>query len=290
MARNPDWPPRDSDPNRPLVNEINPPIRNQVPIADEPRERRPNNRNPRVENRPPRTDSPTLPRSQNNPPAGQPSLVNSKSFEMDYEVQSIGSSGIAKVELWGTRDGGRTWTSYGVDNDNRPPMKVNVEGEGLYGFRISVQSGSGVASTLPRSGDQPELLIAVDLTKPNVRLTGVQNGVGQHSGELSIRWEATDARLAEQPVTLQFADNPAGPWSVIAANLEPSGKYAWRPEESAPGQIYLRVEARDQAGNIGVYESPEPVPLDRTRPEVRIRGVRPITDSANRVQIYQFTR
>src|SRR5690606_22332494 len=124
--------------------------------------------------------SPALPRDAGSDsfraPQGQNArMVNSKSFELDYEIESIGPSGIAKVELWGTRDEGRTWTSYGIDNDNRSPMRVNVEGEGLYGFRITVQSGSGLASPTPRGGDAPELWIAVDLVAPQVQLVDVQS-------------------------------------------------------------------------------------------------------------------
>lgn len=283
-----------------MVSPINPPIRNQMPIADESREPRRTNRRTNDDDRPSsyndrptRDDSPALPHSQDsfNLPSGErPRMVNSKSFDMDYEIESIGPSGIAKVELWGTRDGGRSWTSYGVDNDNRAPMRVNVEGEGLYGFRITVQSGSGLASPSPRSGDAPEVWIAIDLTKPNVRLIDVQTGTGEHAGDLLIRWEGADAALAERPITLLFADKPGGPWSIIAANLENTGQYAWRPDNRAPDSVYLRIEARDEAGNTGIYESADPVPLDRVRPEGRIRGVRPVTDSASRTQLYQFYR
>lgn len=309
-----------------MVSPINPPVRSQMPIADEARDSRRSNGNRRnsdgdrstaersaaernendrgrndraAENRlgaDRRTsgDSPPAlarPGENWNLPAGQqPRLVNSRSFEMDYEIESIGPSGIAKVELWGTRDGGRSWSSFGVDNDNRSPIRVNVDGEGLYGFRIAVQSGSGVGSPLPRSGDQPEILIAVDLTKPNARLTDVQTGMAQHAGEMLIRWEATDAALAVRPVTLLFADKIGGPWTTIAANLENSGSYVWRPDERVPDRVYLRIEARDEAGNIGSYETADSIPLDRIRPEGRIRGVRPINNSASRVQVYQFTR
>ena len=72
-------------------------------------------------------------------------MVNSRTFDMDYEVDAVGPSGIAKVELWGTQDGGQTWRSYGIDPDNRSPIRAKVEGEGLYGFRVVVQSGSGLA-------------------------------------------------------------------------------------------------------------------------------------------------
>ena len=215
-------------------------------------------------------------------PAGErPRMVNSKSFDMDYEVDAVGPSGIAKVELWGTRDGGRTWTSYGIDNDNRSPIRVNVDGEGLYGFRIAVQSGSGLGGIALRSGDMPEVWVGVDLTKPQVRLTGAQAGEGPHAGELLIRWEASDAALASRPITLSFSDKPSGPWSIIAAGLENSGGYAWRPDNRVPQRIFLRIEARDEAGNTAIFDLPDPVPLERILPEGRIRGVRSVTDTAS---------
>jgi hypothetical protein len=215
------------------------------------------------------------------PPGERPRMVNSRSFDLDYEVDGIGPSGIAKVELWGTRDGGRTWTSYGVDNDNRSPIRANVDGEGLYGFRMVVQSGNGLGGLAPHSGDAPDLWVMVDLTKPNVRLIDATAGAGPQSGELVLRWEASDSALAPRPITLYFSDRPGGPWSIIAAGLENTGGYAWRLDSRAPDRIYLRIEARDEAGNIGAFEAAESVTLDRVRPEGHIRAVRSTGDTAD---------
>ena len=78
------------------------------------------------------------------PAAVRPRMVASSEFELEYEIESVGPSGIGKVELWGTRDGGRTWSDYAVDTDKQSPMPVAVDGEGIYGFRILVQSGDGL--------------------------------------------------------------------------------------------------------------------------------------------------
>ncbi|HEY2827999.1 MAG TPA: hypothetical protein VGJ04_10395, partial [Pirellulales bacterium] len=188
--------------------------------------------------------------------------------------------GIARVELWGTRDGGRTWNSYAIDNDNRSPIHATVDGEGLYGFRVVVQSGNGIGGIPPHSGDSPDLWVTVDLTKPVVRLVDATAGDGPHSGELLIRWEASDAALASRPITLLFTDRPGGQWSIIAAGLDNSGQYAWRPDSRAPDRIYLRIEANDEAGNTGIFEAAQPVTLDRIRPSGRLRGVRPSGDPA----------
>jgi hypothetical protein len=41
----------------------------------------------------------------------------------------------------------------------------------------------------------------------------------------------------------------------------------------------VRLEVRDEAGNLQSVETPEPVQLIRTRPQGRIRDVRPISEA-----------
>jgi hypothetical protein len=224
------------------------------------------------------------------PPGERPYMVNSRKFALEYEVAAAGAAGVAKIEIWGTRDAGRTWQSYGIEPSARGPLKVSVAGEGLYGFRITVQDRNGLSSQAPKPGDLPELWVGVDLTKPIVRLTGSELGTGPHAGELLIRWEASDAMLAARPITLSFSDRAGGPWSTVAAGLDNTGAYAWRFDNRVPDRIYLRLEARDEAGNIGVVETPEPVSLNAGRPEGHIREVHPLTDDGARVQTYQFYR
>jgi hypothetical protein len=234
------------------------------------------------------------------PPGARALMVNSRTFDMDYEVDAVGPSGIAKVELWGTQDGGRTWRSYGIDADNRSPIRAKVEGEGLYGFRVVVQSGNGLGGLPPVSGDRPDIWVVVDLTKPSVQLIDTKIGEAQDAGTLFIRWQATDNALAVRPITLQFSEKPGGPWSTIAAGLDNTGQYAWRPDNRVPDRIFLRIEARDEAGNVGAFESTQPVALERFRPGGRIQGVRSIDESAgapqsvqdlaNGARIYQFNR
>ncbi len=208
-------------------------------------------------------------------PAGERvRMVNSRAFELEYEIESVGPSGIGKVELWGTRDGGKTWSIFGVDTDNRSPLGVSVDGEGVYGFRMVVQSGSGIGGRPPAEGDLPEIWIGVDLTKPVGRITGAE--VSPDGSELAIRWEASDEVPDPRPISLAFSAGAHGPWTPIASGLENTGSYRWRLDNRVPDRIYLRIEIRDEAGNLGVYETAEPVSLDRHRPEGHIRGVRSV--------------
>lgn len=213
------------------------------------------------------------------PPGERPHMVNSRLFELEYEVESVGPSGISRVELWGTRDGGRNWKSFTLDNDNRSPLLVSVDEEGIYGFTVVVQSRAGLGGRPPQSGQLPEIRVGVDLTEPAARIIAAEQGTGPEAGKLIVSWQASDQMLAARPVSILFSDNPGGPWTTIASGLENTGRYVWPIGNRVPRGIYLRLEVRDEAGNVGVYETNESIALDRLRPSVRIRDVRPLGQS-----------
>ena len=238
---------------------------------------------------PPAVQAPN-PFAQGLPPGERPYMVNSRKFALEYEVESIGAAGVAKIETWGTSDGGRTWTSYGVEPSRQGPVRVAVEGEGLYGFRITVQDANGLGGRPPKSGDLPELWVGVDLTKPVAKLTAIDLGAGEHSGELAIRWEASDAMLATRPISLLFAERLDGPWTAIAAGLDNAGLYNWRFDNRVPDRIFLRLEVRDEAGNVGEFQTAEPISLAANRAQLRIRSVRPIDGESARGSVYRFYR
>ena len=202
--------------------------------------------------------------------------VNSRTFEVEYDLESVGPWGVSKVELWGTHDNGQTWQSYGSDPDNRSPIRATVEGQGLYGFRILVDGANGLRAAPPRSGDQPELMVAVDLQSPVVQLQSATLGQGNFAGHLQIVWQATDANLEPRPIGLFYSAYPNGPWTTIASGLENTGSYIWRLGRQVPDQFFVRLEARDIAGNVATHQLSSPVTLSRPQPTGRLRAVRPV--------------
>src|SRR3989304_4765450 len=109
-----------------------------------------------------------------------------------------------------------------------------------------------------------------------LRITAAELGKGSAEGRMNISWEAADKMLAERPITLVFSQNPGGPWTTIAAGLENTGRYSWVIDSRVPLLIYLRLEVRDEAGNLTISESPDPVALDQLRPAAKIKDVRPV--------------
>lgn len=211
------------------------------------------------------------------PPGVHPHLVNKPRFELLYDVEATGSAGVDQVELWMTKNGGGVWTRYGLDEDCRSPVSVSVPGEGLYGFRVVVETTVGLRSPAPAAGDLPDIWVEVDLTRPELRLVSADQGNGDEADRLVVCWEASDRHLAGRGISLRWSPSPQGPWNTIASGLENSGRYAWRLDQRLPRQIFLLVEARDDAGNVSSNQLTQPVSLDLIRPQGRIRDVRPLS-------------
>lgn len=207
----------------------------------------------------PQYTSPTAARATSIPPEAR--VVNTPHFALDYDVRDAGQWGVAKVELWGTADGGQTWRSFAIDHDNRSPVNVTAPGEGLYGFRIVIEAVGGLTSPPPAPGERPELWVHVDTTRPQAQLVSAKQGEGYFADHLEITWQAQDAHLADRPIGIFYSSRPNGPWSAAATNLDNTGRYVWRLQRHVPSQIYLRIEARDRAGNSGVHQFEQPISL-----------------------------
>jgi hypothetical protein len=185
--------------------------------------------------------------------------VNTKLFEIDY-TNPPQPMAVGRVELWGTRDGGVTWQSFGYDSDSRSPMLARVSDEGTYGFKVVFHPMHGSQVQAPRRGETPDMVIRVDLTRPEARLIGVDQSPSTPN-QLSIRWQAADAQLADSPISLYYADATTGDWRLIAQGLPNSGEYCWNLPIGLPTEVQIRVEAHDMAGNVTTAETRNPIRL-----------------------------
>jgi hypothetical protein len=205
-------------------------------------------------------------------------MINTRRIELNFKIDDVGSSKVKAVEVWYTQDGGRTWQKTPEDAPPEPPYVVNVPSEGRYGFTLIARSGVGLALPAPKTGDAPQVWVEVDETKPKVSVVGVEVGRGPDTGFITVRWNATDKYMSANPVTISYVDATAGAlgqWQVMAANVSNDGHYVWRMPEGLPPQILVRVEAIDQAGNIGRDDTPKPISTDLSIPKARVIDVHP---------------
>lgn len=201
-------------------------------------------------------------------------LTNNPQVTLEYEVSRVGPSGLGSVELYLTQDEGQTWQRYADDPDLRSPITVNLPGEGVYGMRIVVGSKAGLGRRPPRSGDLPQMRLEVDTTPPAVKLFYPQPDPRRRDA-LVLTWSASDRNLPPNPITLQWAERLDGHWQTIAADLSNSGRYTWQLPADLPYRVYLRLSARDAAGNVAVDDLPEPVLVDLHEPEGQLIGIVP---------------
>ncbi len=223
-------------------------------------------------------------------------VVPTLRFDLNYQVDQRGPSGIQRVDLWATRDDGRTWVWWSQHPGNDPTVRVNLgipsntQPEGPYGFRLVPVSGAGLSDGTPAPGDAPDIRLVVDVTAPVLRIFPPSSDPADPTA-LILQWEATDRNFGDDPIALEWSDTPTGPWRpvagaadgpvvqvgavgpTVARRVANTGRYAWRVPPGLPPRVYLKVTARDAAGNATEQVTREPLLIDLTKPRARITGI-----------------
>jgi len=205
--------------------------------------------------------------------AGRKRVVDSKRFQIGYNLEGVGPSGVSSVDLYITDDNGATWYHYGADEDRQSPFQVEVPREGTYGFALGVRSGAGLTSEAPQNGDLPSIVVVVDQTTPRLEMLPVEQGLGKNVNKLLIAWKCEDENLAERPISLFYSASGQAPWLPVSGPIENSGRFVWTIGAGVPVKFYLRIEARDLAGHVQIIDSPQPIVVDLSRPTAKIIDV-----------------
>ncbi len=202
--------------------------------------------------------------------AGRRRFVDSRKFQIGYNLEGVGSSGVSSVDVYITEDDGRTWYHYGTDDDHVSPIVVEVPSEGTYGFTLGVRSGAGLSSDPPQNGDIPQVIVVVDQTPPQLEMLPVQLGTGKNVGRMNISWKCEDANLADKPISLFYSTSGQAPWTAISGPIDNSGSYVWTVGGGVPPKVVIRIEARDLAGHLQTVDSPQSLAVDLSRPTAKI--------------------
>ena len=96
---------------------------------------------------------------------------------------------------------------------------------------------------------------------PSLDLYAPNAGTGADLGKLVFSWQASGKRLPPKAVVLTWAEKPAGPWHLIAADLDNRGSHVWQPPPRFPAAVYLRLQAADKDGKSSVAQTPQAFPV-----------------------------
>jgi hypothetical protein len=215
--------------------------------------------------------------------------VRTRRVQLKYHLDNVGDSGVQSVEVWVTRDMQRWAKARSIDKkdllvkaDSSHPAEeqtvvLELDSAGRWGVTIIPRSGVGLAEPPPRSGDPPQLWLEVDETSPAVTIRDIVVGQqGPDLGRVIVYWTASDKFLKPTPISILYSDSPTGPWTPLKKDLENSGSYQFERDSrdgkpKLPFQFYLRVEAVDEAGNVGFAVTRDPVKVDTQIPRARIK-------------------
>lgn len=226
-------------------------------------------------------------------PQANTKQINFLRFDLQYQLES-GPSGVSRIDLYVTRDEGRTWTRWSQHDGRESPLRVqldarfNQQPEGDYGFRLVPVSGAGLTDGAPKAGSAPEMRVHVDVTPPMIKVFAPTADPSQRN-VLVLHWEATDRNFGQDPIAIEWSEQPTGPWKPVAGDsvvsvasqppapanrLPNTGTYSWvLPATLSTHQVYLKFAAWDVAGNRSEVITPRPVLVDLTRPRVKIQGI-----------------
>jgi len=207
-------------------------------------------------------------------PIGAPPRAKTLSFDIDYKVEDIGGQPPAAVGLWYTTDQGATWQFYGLDPDVTPPFRFQAPGEGVYGFKLTATTRSGISEPPPKSGTKPDILTLVDVTYPTLMLDDPRGGESYPGGQVHfVEWTARDDHFGSLPISV-YVSREGGPWELLACELPNSGVYGWMVPLLDYAPYRLKIEARDQVGNKTSVIS-DTFFIVSAPPETRIKRVIP---------------
>jgi hypothetical protein len=199
---------------------------------------------------------------------GSHPVMNTRAVSINYALDG-GARLASRIDFWATPDAGRTWTRLEDAARGVSPAKLTLPGDGVFGIRI--RPGGGSRS--PEPGEDPDCVVEIDTTNPDVNL--MPPSLGADEGTVMLTWTAADTNLLSNSINLYYAPKLEGPWNVIVSGYKNEGVYKWTLPAGLNGPVYLRLEAMDRAGNVGRVESTTPVALEVGKQRVKVIGVGP---------------
>mgnify|MGYP000035214279 CR=1 FL=1 len=175
--------------------------------------------------------------------------------ENDWYISNVTVSFIR-----GGSPAGIAYTKYRLDGgewqiyDN--PFIVEEEGQHTIDFYSEDMAGN--------VGDTGSASFKIDKLSPQVQVI-YPNGGEELSGVITIEWEANDTVDDSLEVSLYYSSDGLN-WNAIAEGIENTGSYEWDTEGIAPGDYWIKVVARDDAGHVTEDTSDEPFTILPTLP------------------------
>lgn len=148
--------------------------------------------------------------------------------------------------------------------------------DGVYNFIIIVANHRDVSRREPKKGDLGDVQVIVDTRPPDVEIISTKvSPNGDRGAVVDIRWKATDANIAPEPIMLEYQAKGKEWMAMTPSWIDNTGQYSWTAPTGEAHEFLIRVKCKDRADNVGMKVTPQPVNTDLAKPKVEIIEVKP---------------
>lgn len=192
----------------------------------------------------------------------------------ELSINTPADPSVQTRELWYRSNDGKawgTWQKHGI-NFNRDTPITWAPPEGHWQIFLRKIYTSGLANEVPTEATKGYQEFIIDRSNPVVAIKFPAVGAKLKGGErYTITWDAQDAHLRTNPVTISYSRDGKGTWETVAGAIPNSGSFEWAVPRDMTTTGVLRVEAADKATNVGSIETTG-ILVDSIKPKGRVTG------------------
>lgn len=204
-----------------------------------------------------------------------PDRSGSHSVQVLYEIKNRGTAPIRRVTLYYRPENVKEWLKYGDDPDAQSPM-LFAKADGRYALYLTCATEQGLrdgpAQRPPDEGTEPQLVLTIDATPPQITLETFTGGGYVRAGTASdIVWRILEANPDARGLSIFHSPDGGGTWNVVATDVDPArGAYRWVVPPIGGARHKIRVVAQDRFGHRAQAESERPFTIDGEPPTVTL--------------------
>ncbi len=177
-------------------------------------------------------------------------FIRSRGFKIPVTLNANRASEIQGLTLLVSKDKGKVWETYDRKSPKEQEFVFHAPADGSYWFIVQHEDRTGKPSPANPERVKPDMAVIVDSAPPQIKVTAER----LPSGAIRARWMASDAYPDLRSLRLEYHTGalPDGQWTPLPAALTLEGEKDFDPgKDGKIGEIRVRVQMRDQAGNEG---------------------------------------
>jgi hypothetical protein len=172
--------------------------------------------------------------------------MNATRFDIPITIRPERRSEVNRLELWLSRDRGKTWEPAGNATPDKTGFPFMTSGDGPYWFAVVVidQAGRRDPPLLTQVPANQIQKVYIDTKQPQIDLSGQR-----HGDDVDVSWKIAEDNLHTSSLRLEYQAD-GGPWTN--ANFTPNANGTAHIAAPGAGAVHLRLTAADLASNQSV--------------------------------------